>query len=401
VKKMLQKLEKKKMVVTGDHAAAYGALLCDVDVVAAYPITPQTYIVEDFSTFVNDGITDAEFIKVESEHSAMSATIAAEAAGARTFTATSSQGLALMHEMLFVAAALRMPIVMPVVNRTLAAPIGIWCEYNDTMPERDTGWMQVYCENNQEVLDMIIQSYKIAEHKDVLLPIMPTLDAFILSHTVEPVDAPSSDEVMEFLPPYEPEAILDTEKPMTIGSFAPPEYIQEVRYQNEQAMQNAKRVIKEVNDEFAAKFGRDYYGLVEEYRCDDADAVVITLGTVTGTAREVVDEMRNEGKKVGLVKLRFFRPFPIEELRKIASHVNAIGVYDRSISFGSGGPTFIEVRNALYGYDLPVINFLAGLGGRDVVKADVRKMFEKTLKAAEEGRVEKEIVWIGTRGVEE
>jgi len=398
---MIQKLERKKMVVTGDYIAAYGAMLCDVDVVAAYPITPQTYIVEDFSTFVNDGITDAEFIKVESEHSAMSATIAAQAAGARTFTATSSQGLALMHEMLFVAAALRMPIVMPVVNRTLAAPIGIWCEYNDTMPERDTGWMQVYCETNQEVLDMIIQSYKIAEHKDVLLPIMPTLDAFILSHTVEPVDVPSSDEVMEFLPPYEPEAILDTEKPMTIGSFAPPEYIQEIRYQNEQAMQNARRVIKEVNDEFAAKFGRDYNGLVEEYRCDDADAVVVTLGTVTGTAREVVDEMRNEGKKVGLVKLRFFRPFPIEELRGIASRVKALGVYDRSISFGSGGPTFIEVRSALYGYDLPVVNFLAGLGGRDVVKADVRKMFEKTLKAAEDGKVEKEIVWIGTRGVEE
>ncbi len=398
---MLQKLEGKKMVITGDHAAAYGALLCDVDVVAAYPITPQTYIVEDFSTFVNDGVTDAEFIKVESEHSAMSATIAAAAAGARTFTATSSQGLALMHEMLFVAAALRMPIVMPVVNRTLAAPIGIWCEYNDTMPERDTGWMQMYCENNQEVLDMIIQSYKIAENKDVLLPIMPALDAFILSHTVEPVDALSSDEVMSFLPPYEPEAVLDTEKPMTIGSFAPPEYIQEVRYQNEQAMQNAKRVIKEVNDEFAAKFGRDYHGLVEEYRCDDAEAVVITLGTVTGTAREVVDEMRNEGKKVGLVKLRFFRPFPIDELRKIADRVNAIGVYDRSISFGSGGPTFIEVRSALYGYDLPVMNFLAGLGGRDVVKADVRKMFEKTLKAAKEGKVEKEVVWIGTRGVEE
>jgi len=398
---MIQKLERKKMVVTGDYIAAYGAMLCDVDVVAAYPITPQTYIVEDFSTFVNDGITDAEFIKVESEHSAMSATIAAQAAGARTFTATSSQGLALMHEMLFVAAALRMPIVMPVVNRTLAAPIGIWCEYNDTMPERDTGWMQVYCETNQEVLDMIIQSYKIAEHKDVLLPIMPTLDAFILSHTVEPVDVPSSDEVMEFLPPYEPEAILDTEKPMTIGSFAPPEYIQEIRYQNEQAMQNARRVIKEVNDEFAAKFGRDYNGLVEEYRCDDADAVVVTLGTVTGTAREVVDEMRNEGKKVGLVKLRFFRPFPIEELRGIASRVKALGVYDRSISFGSGGPTFIEVRSALYGYDLPVVNFLAGLGGRDVVKSDVRKMFEKTLKAAEDGKVEKEIVWIGTRGVEE
>ena len=398
---MTQNLKRKKMVVTGDYASAYGALLCDVDVVAAYPITPQTYIVEDFSTFVNDGLTDAEFIKVESEHSAMSACIAAQAAGARTFTATASQGLALMHEMLFIAAGLHMPIVMPVVNRTVASPIGIWCEHNDSMPQRDTGWLQMSCETNQEVLDMIIQAYKIGEHKDVLLPVMPCLDAFILSHTVEPVDAPSSEEVREFLPPYEPNVILDIKNPMAIGSFSPPEYIQEVRYQNERSMQNAKKVIKEVTKEFASKFGRDYYGLIEEYRCDDADVVLITTGTVTGTAREVVDEMRKEGKKVGLVKLRFYRPFPKEELMKIGEHVNAIGVYDRSISFGSGGPLFIETRNALYGYTIPILNFLAGLGGRDVTKQDIRKMFDKTIKAANEGKAEKEIMWIGTRGVKE
>jgi len=397
---MVQQIESKRMVVTGDYSAAYGALICDVDVVAAYPITPQTFIVEDFSEFVNDGLTETEFVMVESEHSAMSACIAAEAAGARTFTATASQGLALMHEMLFVAAALHMPIVMPVVNRTVASPIGIWCEYNDTMPQRDSGWLQVYCENNQEVLDMVIQSYKIAEHSDVLLPVMPSLDAFILSHTVEPVDAPSTDEVADFLPPYEPEAVLDTEKPMTIGSFAPPEYIQEIRWQNEQTMQNARKVIRDVNDEFASEFGRDYHGLIEKYRCDDADVVLITMGTVTGTARDVVDEMRQEGKKVGLVKLRFFRPFPAEELKEVAEGVEAIGVYDRSISFSSGGPAFIETRHTLYGHDIPIVNFLAGLGGRDVVKDDVRTMFEKTLKAAREGQPEKEVVWIGTRGVE-
>lgn len=397
---MVQQIESKRMVVTGDYSAAYGGLICDVDVVAAYPITPQTFIVEDFSQFVNDGLTETEFVMVESEHSAMSACIAAEAAGARTFTATASQGLALMHEMLFVAAALHTPIVMPVVNRTLAAPIGIWCEYNDTMPERDTGWLQVYCENNQEVLDMVIQSYKIGEHQDVLLPVMPTLDAFILSHTVEPVNAPSTDEVADFLPPYQPEAVLDTENPMTIGSFAPPEYIQEIRWQNEQTMQNARKVIRDVNDEFASEFGRDYHGLIEKYRCDDADVVLITMGTVTGTARDVVDEMRQEGKKVGLVKLRFFRPFPSEELKEIADDVEAIGIYDRSISFGSGGPTFIETRHTLYGYDIPIVNFLAGLGGRDVVKDDVRTMFEKTLTAAKEGQPEKDVVWIGTRGVE-
>jgi len=397
---MVQSIEAKKMVVTGNYSAAYGALICDVDVVAAYPITPQTFIVEDFSQFVADGLTDTEFVKVESEHSAMSACIAAQATGARTFTATASQGLALMHEMLFVAAALHMPIIMPVVNRTLASPIGIWCEYNDTMSERDTGWLQAYCENNQEVLDMVIQSYKIGEHKDVMLPVMPSMDAFILSHTVEPVHAPSTDEVADFLPRYHPQAVLDTRHPMTIGSFAPPEYIQEIRYQSETTMQNAKKVIQQVNDEFAKAFGRDYHGLVEKYRTDDADAILITMGTVTGTAREVVDDMRQEGKKVGLVKLRFFRPFPIEELRCIAENVDAIGVYDRAISFGSGGPAYIETRHALYGFDIPLVNFLAGLGGRDVVKDDVRIMFEKTLKAAKEGKAEKEVVWIGTRGVD-
>lgn len=396
---MIQKLERKKMVITGDYAAAYGALLCDVDVVAAYPITPQTLIVEEFSNFVNDGITDAEFIMVESEHSAMSACIAAEACGARTYTATSSQGLALMHEMLFVASALRLPVVMPVVNRTLAAPIGIWCEHNDTMPERDSGWIQMSCEDNQEVLDMVIMAYKIGEHKDVLLPVMPCLDAFILSHTVEPVDAPSSDEVAEFLPKYEPRAELNPDNPMAIGTFSPPEYIQELRYQNHVAMENAKRVIKQVTKEFADKFGRNYHGLVEEYRCDDAEVILITVGTVTGTAREVVDEMRKKGKKVGLLKLRFYRPFPSEEIKKIADRVDAIGVYDRAISYGVGGPLFIETRHALYGFTIPIINFLAGLGGRDVVKEDVEKMYEILLKAKKE-KPKKEIYWINTRGVE-
>ncbi|HDN50155.1 MAG TPA: pyruvate ferredoxin oxidoreductase [Thermoplasmatales archaeon] len=395
---MIQKLERKKMVITGDYAAAYGGMISGAEVVAAYPITPQTLIVEDFATFVNDGITDAEFIMVESEHSAMSACIAAQAAGARTFTATSSQGLALMHEMLFIAASLRLPIVMPVVNRTVAAPIGIWCEYNDSMPQRDTGWMQMSCEDNQEVLDMVIMSYKIAEHRDVLLPIMPCLDAFILSHTVEPVEAPSSDEVAQYLGKYEPVAKLDTENPMAIGTFAPPEYIQELRYHNHMAMENAKRVIREVTRDFARTFGHDYHGLIEEYRCDDADVVLITIGTVTGTAREVVDELRERGKKVGLVKLRFYRPFPREELQKIAERVGAIGVYDRAVSFGSGGPMFIETRHALYGHSIPIMNFLAGIGGRDVMKKDVEKMFEMLLEA-KEGKTSKEIVWIGTRGV--
>jgi len=395
---MIEKLQAKKMVVTGDYAAAYGALLADVEVVAAYPITPQTLIVEDFARFVDDGITDAEFIMVESEHSAMSAVIASEAAGARSFTATSSQGLALMHEMLPIASGLHLPIVMPVVNRTVAAPIGIWCEYNDMLPQRDSGWIIGAIEDNQEVLDMVIMGYKIAEHHDVLLPLMFGLDAFILSHTVEPVEAPSSDEVMDFLPPYKPIAALDPENPMAIGTFTPPEYIQEERYQTHICMLNAKKVIENVTKEFASKFGRNYHGLIEQYRMDDAEYALISIGTVTGTAREVVDELRRQGIKAGLIKLRFIRPFPDEELRSIVENGNlkALGVYDRSISYGVAGPIYIEVRNALYDFSLPLYNFLAGIGGRDVVINDVRKMYDAMIKGKE-----KKIVWINTRGVEE
>ncbi len=390
-----------KRLVSGNYAAAFGALRAKAEFIAAFPITPQTFIVEHISEFINNGEMDAEFMRVESEHSAISACVSAEATGVRTFTATASQGLALMHEILAIPAPLRLPIVMPVVNRTVAAPIGIWAEYNDVMPQRDLGWMMMFVEDNQEVFDMIIQGYKIAEDKRVLLPFMPNLDAFILSHTYEPVEFPAQEEIDEFLPPYKAEhAHLWPDDPMAIGVFSPPEYIQEFRYQTEQAMENARKVIKEVNGEFARKFGRDYHGFVEEFMTDDAEAVLITLGTVTSTARKVVMDMRKEGKKVGLVKLRFFRPFPRDELRKIAEKAEAVGVYDKSISYSVGGPAFIEVRNALYGMEKPVIGYLAGLGGRDVRYDDVKLMFEKTLKAAKKGKADKEVVWIGTRGVE-
>jgi pyruvate/2-oxoacid:ferredoxin oxidoreductase alpha subunit len=389
-----------KRVVTGNYAAAYGAYLTRVDLVAAYPITPQTLIVEHVSEFVNDGLLDAEYMRVESEHSAMSACVAAQATGARTYTATASQGLALMHEVLFLPPVMHLPIVMPVVNRTVAGPIGIWCEQNDTMPQRDTGWLQVYCEDNQEVIDMVIQAYKIGEHKKVLLPSMVMLDAFILSHTVEPVDFPEITEVDKFLPKYQPDhAYLDPNNPMILGSFTPPEYIQEVRYQTEQSMNNARDVIKDVTNDFGKTFGRNYGGLVEEYRCDDAEVVLMTTGTVTSTARVVVDHYRENGKKVGLLKLRFFRPFPLQEIKKVAENVKALGVYDRSISFGTAGPTYIETRHALYGHSIPILNFLAGLGGRDVTIKDISLMFDRLLEA-QDGHVKNEIVWIGTRGVQ-
>ncbi|MFQ6127440.1 MAG: pyruvate ferredoxin oxidoreductase [Thermoplasmata archaeon] len=391
-----------KRVITGNYSAAYGALLSRAEVIAAYPITPQTFIVEHISEFVSDGLLDAEYMPVESEHSAMSACVAAVATGVRAFTATASQGLALMHEVLYVAAGLHLPMVMAVVNRTLASPIGIWCEHNDTMAERDSGWMQCYVENNQEVLDMVIQAYKVGEDDKVLLPAMVNLDAFILSHTVEPVEFPDQKDVDEFLPRYDPKhAYLRSDDPMVVGSFSSPEYIQEFRYQTEETFHNAKDVIKRVNDEYAREFGRDYGGAVEEYRMDDAEAALMTLGTVTSTARDVVDEYREKGKRVGLVKMRWFRPYPTEIVRDIASRIKALGVYDRAISFGSGGPSYIDTRNALYGHStIPVIGFLAGLGGRDVMVQDIRLMFDRTLEAANKGRADREIVWVGTRGVE-
>jgi pyruvate ferredoxin oxidoreductase alpha subunit len=391
-----------KRVVTGNYAAAWAAMVSKVQVVAAYPITPQTFIVEHISEFINDGMMNAEFIEVESEHSAMSATVSASAAGARAFTATSSQGLALMHEILFCASGLRVPIVMAVVNRTLSAPLNIWCEHNDIMPERDSGWLIVFCENNQEVHDMVIQGYKIAEDARVQLPFSVNLDAFILSHSVEPVDLADEKSVEEFLGKYVPKsAVLDPNRPMAIGHAAPPDYMQETRWQLHDAVEKSREVILSVNKQFAQKFGRDYHGLIEEYRTDDAEVVLMTVGTVTGTAREVVDAYREKGKKVGLVKLRFLRPYPTEELRKVASKVKAFGVYDRAVSFGVGGPQYIEAKSALYGLTVPVIDFIAGLGGRDVTTKDISKMFDALLDVAKTGKAKKDVVWLNTRGVSE
>lgn len=386
-----------KKVITGDHAVAIGAKLCRVDVVPAYPITPQTLIIEHVADFVSDGEMDAKFLTMESEHSVMSAAAAASAAGARVFTATSSQGLAFMYEMLYATAPLRLPVVMVNANRTLGGPPGIWCEHNDSMGARDSGWLQVYVEDNQEALDMVIQSYRVAEDKRVLLPIMPCLDGFVLTHTVEPVEVPQQRDVDSFLPSYNPDVTLDPARPAMIGTFMPAEYIMEMRRQTVGAVESAKQVIEEINDGFAKVFGRNYGGMIDTYQMEDAEVALLTMGTVTSTAREIVDEFRRTGKKVGLVKLRFFRPFPSEELREILSDVSAVGVVDRSISYHGGGPVFNEVRSALYGATIPVVNHLAGLGGRDVTEAQIRNMFEITLKAARGEKV-KAINWHNTRG---
>lgn len=386
-----------KKVITGDHAVAMGAKLCRVEVVPAYPITPQTLIIEHIADFVNDGEMDTKFLTMESEHSVMSAAAAASAAGARVFTATSSQGLAFMHEMLYATAPLRLPVVMANASRTLGGPPGIWCEYNDSMGARDSGWLQLYVEDNQEALDMVIQSYRIAEDKRVLLPVMPCLDGFVLTHTVEPVELPQQEDVDSFLPPYSPDITLDPARPAMIGTFMPAEYIMELRRQTALAVESAKKVIGEINDEFARCFGRNYGGLIDTYQMEDAEVALITMGTVTSTSREVVDDLRKAGEKVGIVKLRFFRPFPSEELRKALSGVSAVGVFDRSISYHGGGPVFNEVRSALYGSTLPIINHLAGIGGRDVTKEQIMKMFEITLKSAKGEKVNT-INWHNTRG---
>ena len=386
-----------KKVITGDHAVAIGAKLCRVEVVPAYPITPQTLIIEHIADFVNDGEMDAKFLTMESEHSVMSAAAAASAAGARAFTATSSQGLAFMHEMIYSTAPLRLPVVMVNASRTLAAPPGIWCEYNDSMGARDSGWLQVYVEDNQEALDMVIQSYRIAEDKRVLLPIMPCLDGFVLTHTVEPVDIPEQQDVDSFLPPYTPDITLDPAKPAMIGTFMPAEYIMELRRQTALAVESAKNVIQEINDEFAKVSGRDYGGMIDTYRMDDAEVALITMGTVTSTSREVVDELRQNGEKAGLVKLRFFRPFPSEKLTEVLSDTSAVGVVDRSISYHGGGQAYNEVRSALYGLQIPVINHLAGIGGRDVTKGQIKDMFAITQSAAKGEKV-RTVNWHNTRG---
>jgi len=366
-----------KKVIMGNHAVAYGAKLARAEVVAAYPITPQTQTVEKISEMVASGEMKAEFIKVESEHSAMAACIGASAAGARAFTATSSQGLALMHELLHWAAGARLPIVMTNVNRAMAPGWNIWSEQNDSLAQRDTGWMQVYCESNQEVLDTVIQSFKVAEK--VLLPIMICLDGFALSHTYEVVDIPDQDMVDAFLPKYESEHKLDVDDPKTFGAMIYPEWYYEMRYKMHAAMIEAKSVIAEVNEEFSHQFGRKY-GLVEDYRCDGAETIMIVSGTIASTSKDVIDALRDAGESVGLIRVRVFRPFPEEEIRAIVRNAKQVGVIDRNISFGHEGIFFTETKATLYNTANPpkLYGFIAGLGGRDVTPADIEEMIHLT-----------------------
>ncbi|QLH75046.1 MAG: pyruvate ferredoxin oxidoreductase [Methanomassiliicoccales archaeon] len=386
-------------VLSADHAVAWAVRRAKAEVIPAFPITPQTLIMELLAEFIADGEMDADLITAESEHSVMSIAVGASAGGVRTFTATASQGLALMHEMLYAAPQNRLPVVMVNVNRSLGAAAGIWVEHNDSMPERESGWLQVYVEDGQEALDMVLQAYRIAEDERVLLPIMVCLDGFILSHTVERVEVPEQEDVDAFLPRFKPAFALDPEDPSTINAIVPPEYAMEMRYQLDRTVERSKMVIKEVDEEFKERFGRGHGGLIDTYKMDDADHALICLGTATSTARAIVDELRSQGRKAGLIKLRFMRPFPHEELREVCSGLRAVGVFDRSIGFNRYGPVFTEVSSSLSGQGLKVTDHIGGLGGRDITLRDMRDIYA-IIGSDAEGKEVKRVNWHGLRGVQ-
>jgi len=368
-------------VMSGNSAQSYAAKLARVQVIAAYPITPQTSIVGKLADFVASGELPAQYVKVESEHSAMQVCVSASALGARTYTATSSQGLLLMHELLHWAAGLRTPIVMGVVNRAVAPPWSLGADHADTMSQRDTGWIQFYCESNQEVLDTVLQAYRLAEDPAIRLPVMVMEDAFYLSHTVEPVEVPDASLVDAFLPARDARAVLVPGVPARLGSFTGPEQYVEFRHEVAKAMERVPATLRRIEDDYQSLTGRFHGGPLALYRVDGADAVLVTMGTMSTTARTVVDAMRAEGRKVGLARLRLFRPFPAEEFRQLASRVDRIGVVDRSFTFGASGPAATEVGSALYSgpHHPSVANFLVGIGGREVTPAHIRAMFERLL----------------------
>jgi len=373
-----------KMVLSGNSAQAHAARLARVQVVSAYPITPQTSIVEKIADFVATGALKAEYIQVESEHSALQVVVSAAGLGARTYTASSSHGLLLMHELVHWASGARAPVVMGVINRAVGPPWNIGADHTDTMSQRDTGWIQFYTESNQEVLDTVLMAFRLAEDRDIRLPVMVTEDAFYLSHTLEPVELPDQEVVDGFLPPREPHAVLVPGNASRLGSFTGPDRYVDFRWEAAKAMERVPATLATIEEEYRLATGRSHGGAVPTYRVDDADAVLMTMGTSTTTARSVVDEMRAAGKKVGLAKLRLFRPFPNEEVRALGTTVSRLGVVDRSYTFGPMGAAGTEVSGALYpmSHRPSVTGFYAGVGGRDVTPHVVRRMYETLLSGS-------------------
>jgi pyruvate ferredoxin oxidoreductase alpha subunit len=409
---MKSKAKQEILALNGDEAVAYAAKQSDVDVVAAYPITPQTIIVEKFSEYVANGEVQTEFVCTESEHSALTACLAASVTGARTFTASASAGLALMHEMLFVTSGCRAPVVMAIANRALSAPLNIHGDQSDSMAQRDSSWIQMYVESAQEAYDSIIQAFKIAENPRVLLPVIVGLDGFTLSHSLENVQALPDDVVKEFVGTRQLPLVtthagkkapfkLDPENPMTMGPIAFPNYYFEFKRQQDEAMKNALAVIQQVNSEYAEVSGRSYgNGLLDAYCLEDAEIAAVCLGSTAGTLKTIVDELRQEGIKAGLLRIRTFRPLPVEEIRKALENVKAVAVMDKSMSFGgNGGAVFHEVRHALYDAKAHpyVVNYIYGLGGRDTSPQELRRVYEDLQRILQTQRVENPIQYLGLR----
>lgn len=362
-----------RKIMEGSHAVAEAVRLIHPGVISAYPITPQTHIVERLAEIVADGDLDADYITVESEFSALSSCLGASAAGSRVYSATTSQGLAFMFEVLFNVAGMRQPVVMSIVNRALGAPLSIWNDHQDSISCRDSGWFQLYAEDAQEAMDLHFLAYRVAEDHDVLLPGFVCFDGFILSHTYEPVDIPTQDEIDAYLPPFVPVNVLDAKDPISMGMYATPDYYMEFRYDIDRAMDRAKDILVTAGREFGELVGRDYSGLVEEYRLEDADMAFVAMGSLCGTVKDAIDEMRDAGIKAGLLKIRSYRPFPRAEIARALSGVSRVAVLEKNVSLGSAmkGSVGPEVKDALWGSGIDVFSYVLGLGGRDVRKKDI------------------------------
>jgi pyruvate ferredoxin oxidoreductase alpha subunit len=373
-------------VVEGSYAVAHAVMCCRPDVISAYPITPQTHIVENLSQMVANGELDSEFLTVDSEFSALSVLVGVCAAGGRGYSSTTSQGLALMYEVLYNVSGLRMPLVMNVANRAMGAPLNIWNDQQDSIGARDVGWIQIYAENVQEAVDATLQAYKIAEDREIRTPVMVCMDGFVLTHVYEPVELLDKEKAREFLPDFKPEHILDPARPMTFGAFADPSTYTEFRYQQFEAQLKALTKIEEVARQFEESFGRYYGGLLDGYFLDDAEIVIVTLGSVVGTVKDAIDAMRSEGKKVGLLKIRSYRPFPVQALRKALKDAAVIAVMEKDVAIGGEAGLVTDLKAAFYSSSIrtPIIGFAAGLGGRDITIKDIRKIVEKA-EAARKG----------------
>lgn len=386
--------------LSGNEAAATAMKQINPDVVAAFPITPSTEIPQYFSNFVANGTVDTEFVAVESEHSAMSACIGAEAAGARAMTATSANGLSLMWEMIYIASSLRLPIVLSLVNRAVSGPLNIHCDHSDAMGVRDAGWIMLFSENNQEAYDNTLMAHRIAEHENVRLPLMICQDGFITSHSIENIELVEDDKVKEFVGEYHPEHYLLNEKePIAVGPLDIQSYLFEHKAQQAEAMKNAKKVILEVAKDFEKMTGRSY-GFFEAYQLDDAEVAVVCMNSTAGTTKFVVDELRKQGIKAGLLKLRVFRPFPVEEIANALSHLKAIAIFDKADSLNAaGGALFEDVTSSLYvcNKQVPAVNYVYGIGGRDTKADDIKKVYEELFQIAKSGKIENPFRYFGLR----